>query len=345
MDKQHAYRKIENDLKNEELRSVVLLFGKEQYLVKWAIDSIVNKYVDDTCRAFDFFEINSEQATLSSIVESCETLSMFSEKRVVLLSDFALISGDKLKNISEDDEKKLIEYIKQVPDTCILIIASENADKRKKLFKEIAACGMAYEFGTLDERTLRGFIEKRFTASGKKIRSSVIDEFINHSGYFHKEAEYTLFNLVNEIKKITAHTSSDEVLLSDVLEVLSGDVESNVFAMIDAAARNKKEEAFRMLYNVLGSGGNIFQVLALLASQFEIMLEVKEMREEGKNLAQMQSILNIHEFRIKKAISVCDAYSVSQLKDILQRIYQVERNIKTGLMEQTLAFEVMLSQI
>jgi DNA polymerase-3 subunit delta len=345
MEKQHAYRKIEHDLKNEELKNVVLLFGKEQYLVKWAVDSIVKKYVNDECKAFDFFEISSEQAMLSNIVESCETLSMFSEKRVVLLSDFALISGDKLKNIPDDDEKRLIEYLKEIPGTCILIITSESADKRKKLYKEIASCGNAYEFETLDERSLKGFVEKRFTALGKRIRTSVVDEFINHSGYFHKEADYTLYNLVNEIKKISAHASGDEILLSDVLAVVSGDIETNIFAMIDAASRNKKDEAFQMLYNILGSGGNIFQVLALMASQFEIMLEVKEMREEGKNLAQMQSVLNIHEFRIKKAMSVCNAYSVSQLKDILQRIYQVERNIKTGLMEQTLAFEVMLSQI
>jgi len=345
MGKQHAYREIENDLKSEELKNVVLLFGKEQYLVKWAVDSILKKYINDECKAFDFFEIHSEHATLSKIVESCETLSLFSEKRVVLLSDFILISGEKLKNISDDDEKKLVEYMKEVPDTCILIIASENADKRKKLYKEISSCGGVYEFESLDERSLRGFVEKRFALTGKKIRASVMDEFINHSGYFHKEADYTLYNLANEINKIAAHSNDEEVLLSDVLAVVSGDIETNVFAMIDAASRNKKDEAFRMLYNVLGSGGNIFQILALLASQFEIMLEVKEMREEGKSIAQMQSILNIHEFRIKKAMSVCDAYSVSQLKDILQRIYQVEKNIKTGLMEQTLAFEVMLSQI
>jgi DNA polymerase-3 subunit delta len=345
VEKQHAYKKIESDLKGEEFKNVVLLFGKEQYLVKWATDRILGKYTNEECRTFDFFEIDSEKVTFPLIVEACETLSLFSEKRVVYLSDFALISGGKLKNITEDDEKKLIEYIKEVPSTCILIIASETADKRKKLYKEIASCGNVYEFGPLDERSLKSFVEKRFASSGKRIRASVVDEFINHSGYFHKEADYTLHNIVNEVNKISAHAIGDEILLSDVLEVVSGDIEANIFAMIDAASRNKKDEAFRMLYNILGTGGNIFHALALLASQFEIILEVKEMREEGKLIAQMQSILNIHEFRIKKAISVCDAYSVDELKDILQRIYQVERNIKTGLMEQTLAFEVMLSQI
>jgi len=345
MEKQHAYKKIEKDLKDGNIKNVILLYGKEQYLVKWSVNIILKKYINDEYRAFDFFEIDPEKATVDHIIESCETLSMFSEKRVVYLPDFALVSGGKLKGIPDADEKQLAEYIKEVPDTCIFIITAETADKRKKLYKEIVSHGNVYDFGPLDERSLRSFVEKRFTLSGKKIKASVLDEFVRYSGYFHKETDYTLYNLVNEVKKIAAHAGGDEILLSDVLEVASVDMETNIFAMIDAASRNKKDEAFRLLYNLLGSGGNVFQVLSLLASQFEIILEVKEMKEEGKLLSQMQSILNIHEFRIKKAASVTDAYSVSRLKDILKNIYQVEKNIKTGLMDQVLALEVMLSEI
>jgi len=345
MEKQHAYKKIEKDLKNEELKNVILLYGKEQYLVKWSVDIILKKFINDECMAFDFFEIDPEKVTASHIIESCETLSLFSEKRVVHLPDFALISGGKLKNISEADEKQLTDYIKEVPDTCILIITAETADKRRKLYKEMVSCGSVYDFGPLDERSLRGFIEKRFALSGKKIKASVLDELVKLSGYFHKETDYTLYHLVNEVKKVAAHASGDEILLSDVLAVISGDLETNIFGMIDAVSGNKKDEAFRLLYNLLDSGGNVFQVLSLLASQFETILEVKEMKEDGKLFAQMQSILNIHEFRIKKAASASDAYSISRLKEILKKIYQVEKNIKTGLLDPVLALEVMLSEI
>ena len=345
MKNQHAYQKIEQDLKSGDMKNVALLYGKEQYLVKWSAEAILKKYTSGECREFDFFEIDPEKTTVARIVESCETLSMLSEKRVVYLPDFALLSGGKLKNIPEADEKQLAGYIKEVPDTCVLIITAETIDKRKKLYKEIASHGSAYDFGPLDERGLKSFISKRFALLEKTIKPSVLDELIKRSGYFHKETDCTLYNLVNEVKKIAAHSGGDEILLADALEVISGDIETNIFAMIDAASRDKKDEAFRLLYNLLGSGGNVFQALSLLASQFETILEVKEMRGEGKTLGEIQRISGIHEFRIKMAAPVADAYSVYRLKDILSKVYQVEKNIKTGLMDQVLAFEVMLSEI
>jgi len=345
MEKLHAYKKFDKDLKDGDFKNVFLFYGKEQYLAKLCVNMIAKKYVSDECRAFDFFEMDSEKVTFSDIEESCETLSMFSEKRVVVLPDFPLISGGKSKNIQEADEKELIEYIKKIPESCILVITSESVDKRKKLYKEIVASGNVYDFAPLDERNLKTFVEKRFNIEGKKIKASVLNKFIRQSGYFHKESDYTLYNLLNEVKKISAHAEGDEVMLSDVLEVVSGDIESNIFGMIEAAGRNKKDEAFRLLYNILGSGGSVFHVLALLASQFEIMLSVKEMSEERKTLSQMQSTLGIHEYRIKKASEVINLYSEDRLKDILASIYQVDRNVRTGIMEQVLALEVMLSEI
>ena len=345
MEKQHAYKTFEKDIKDGSIKNVLLFYGKEQYLVKWALNVALKKYINDDYKAFDFFEIEPEKAALNLIIENCETLSMFSEKRVVYMPDFALISGGKLKNIPESDEKLLAEYIKNIPETCLLVITAESADKRKKLFKEIAQNGNVYEFEPLDERALVSFVEKRFAQLGKKARPSVISEFIQRSGYFHKESDYTLYNLENEVKKIAAHCDGEEITTADVIEVISGDAETNIFAMIDAVGRGRKDEAFRLLYNLLASDGSVFQILALLSSQFEMMLEVKEMKAEGIMRERMQSILNVHEYRIKKAAAAAELYSIRRLRNILKKIYQVEINIKTGLMDQFLALEVMISEV
>jgi len=332
MEKEHSYKKFEKDLKADNIKNVLLLYGKEQYLVKWAVGGILKKYVKDECRAFDYCEMDPEKATADDIIANCETLSLFSDKRVVYLPGLA------------GDDKTLTEYLRKVPDTCLLVITSEKVDKRLKFYKEIAATGGAYDFEPLDERTLKAFVEKRFTILGKKIKPAVTSEFINRSGYFLKETDYTLFNLENEIKKIAAHCDGDEIMISDVLEVLSGDVETYVFSLIDAVRRSNNEEAFRLLHNLISSGVSVFSIQALLASQFETILEVKELKEEGKTFAQMQSILGIHEFRIKIAAGAADSYSKTKLRDILKKIYQVEKDIKSGVMEPVLALEVLISQ-
>ena len=345
MEKPHAYKIFEKDLKDGSIKNVLLLYGKEQYLVKWSFDAAVKKYVSADCKAFDFFEMDSEKATVDGIVENCETLSMFSEKRVVSLPGFSLISGEKHKNITESDEKLLAEYIKNVPDTCLLVITSESADKRRKLYKEIALCGSAYDFGPLDEYTLKSFVEKRFAQRGKSIKASAVGEFIRRSGYFNRDSDYTLFNVENEIEKIAAHCDGAEIQIADIVQVIAGDIETNIFAMADAAGRNRKGEVFRLLHNLLGAEENVFHILALLASQFEMMLEVKEMKAEGKTRAAMQRILNVQEFRIKKAASAAELYDISRLRDALKKIYQVEVNIKSGFMDNTLALEILLSEI
>jgi DNA polymerase-3 subunit delta len=345
MDKQHAYKKFENDLKDDSIKNALLLYGKEQYLVKWAVETLSKKYVSDDHRAFDFYEVDHEKATVDAIVENCETLSMFSGKRIVYIPDFTLFSESKHKSIKEADEKLLAEYIKNVPDTCLLIMTSDSADKRKKIFKEIAMYGGVYDFEALDERALKNCVEKRFSKYGKKIRTSVVAEFVEQSGYFHKDSGYTLFNIENEIKKIAAHCDGGEVSVADVIEVISGDIENNLFAMIDAVGRNKKDESYRLLVNLLGSDGSVFHILALLVSQFELMLEVKEMKGEGKSSAEIQRVLNVNEYRIKKAASVAGLYSIARIRDILKKLFQVEINIKTGLMDQNLALEVMISEV
>ncbi|MCR5481544.1 MAG: DNA polymerase III subunit delta [Clostridia bacterium] len=343
--KPHAFQTIAKDLKEDRIGNPVLLYGKEQYLVQWACGEIVNKYVNPACAALDYTELEGSETTVDEIIETCETLTMFSEKRVVSVRNFPPLEGGRMKNFGENEEKKLAEYIKNLPPSCILIFRGEKTDRRLKLTKACEASGAYYDFGPLDEPQLRGLIIKRFNAYEKAIRQNVIEELILNTGYYHKETNYTLFNLENDIKKIVAHAQGNEVTLSDVLTTVSGNLETNVFGMVDAISRNRKDEAYRLLFNLVNAGENFFMILGSIVSQFEIILEVKELRHEGKNLSQMSSILNVHEFRIKKAMGFAERYSVENLRKILKAAYSVDRNLKQGLLEKDLCLEMFIASL
>ena len=293
----------------------------------------------------DFSRLDGTSVTLDQIKGSCETLPFLSEKRVVLLSDFKPIDGGKSKNIDESDEKQLGEYFKTFPEYCMLIITSERADKRKKLYKSIAECGGVYEFGELDEKSLKSYIEKRFKEAGKTARPSVVAQLIEASGYFDKDTDYTLYNLENDIKKTVAYSDGSEIGMDAVENTVSGNLDTDVFAMIDSVSRDRKEDAFQLLHNLLTSGEKEYRLLALLCSHFEIILSVKEMREEGRSFAEMKELLGIHEFRIKKASFFAEKYTLSHLRKVLQKTYEIDKNIKTGLLEAPLALELFISEI
>lgn len=347
--KEHAFQTIGKDLKADNIPSLVLLCGEEQYLVHWTADLLIDKYVNKACESLDLTRLEPENLTISAIRESCETLSMMSTRRVVLIPEFPPALGQRLKGFSENDEKELLEYFKDIPDTCLLIITAGMPDpknkKKSKLQTAAGKLGRVYEFGPLSGAQLRSFIVKRLKASGKICRNSVIDMLIEDSGYGNKEIDYNLYNLENDIKKVIAHSSGDEILSSDVALTISTNLETNVFAMLDAISRNRKDEAYRLLHNLLVSGEGVYRLLALISSQLELILEVKEMREEGMNLSQIQKNLGIHEFRIKKAMGVTEKYTTDGLKRILSKAYEIDGNIKTGLLDQTLALEFFVAEI
>ncbi|HVI41337.1 MAG TPA: DNA polymerase III subunit delta, partial [Anaerovoracaceae bacterium] len=310
-----------------------------------AIDTLVQKYVNEVTREMDFSRIDGASVTFDQIRNDCETLPFLSERRVVLISDFKLIEGGKTKGFDDEEEKLLADYLKNLPENCMLILTSQGADKRKKLFKAISESGGVYEFGELDEKSLKSYIEKRFKEAGKTARPAVVAELIAASGYYDKDTDYTLYNLENDIRKAIAYNEGVEIGMDAVENSISGNLDTNVFAMIDSLGRDRKDEAYQMLHNLLVSGEQVYKLLALLCSHFEIILSVKEMKEEGKSFSEMKDILGIHEFRIKKAASFAERYTVSHLRKILRETYEIDKNIKTGLLESSLALELFIAEI
>ena len=149
----------------------------------------------------------------------------------------------------------------------------------------------------------------------------------------------------SKIKKIVAYNENPEVTWDSICNTVSGNVDTNVFNMIDATSRNKKDEAFQLLHNLLFFGEKEYKILALICSQFEIILSVKEMKEDGYSLGQMKEILGVHEFRIKKAAAFADRYSIPRLYKILQKAYEIDKNIRSGSLESSLALEMFIAEI
>ena len=342
---EHAFKRIARDVKAGDVPPVVVLCGKEQYLTSWGTELITDRFVNPATKALDFTHFSDDTVSVDGIIEACETLSMFSERRVTAVSGFAPLEGAKLKGFSEDDEARLVEYIKNIPDGAVLIFTCGVPDKRRKLFKACSEAGRIYEFDTLSESDLTNFIIKRIKLAGKTCKTTVINELISNSGYYNKETDYTLYNLENDLKKIMAYSEGEEITVQDVLSVISGSLETYIFALIDSISAGKKGEAYKLLYNILQSGESIYRVLSMIVSQYEFILEVKELREAGLGKDEIVKTLAAHEFRVRKALGFADKYSVPALRSILIAAYNTDKNIKSGLITQDLALEMLIASI
>ncbi len=333
---EHAFKKIGRDIKEGRIGSLVLLYGKEQYLVSWAEKLLVSTYVNPDIKQIDYTAFDAATSELYEITNACETIAMLSEKRVV-----SVAFGPKSKLKAED----ILNEADNLPHETLLILVFEKETLDKEIAEAAKDKAILYDFTSLDNSSLRSFIGKRLKAAGKTISNAALKEFIETSGYFHKESDYTLYNLENELKKIAAHCVNDEISIEDVNEVTDGNIEKNIFKLVDAVSRNRKDEAYRMLHNIL-SGGERFQIiLYMIVSQLEIILSVKELREKSMNISQINKALKVHEYRIKKAIPVADRYSIKELKHILVKAYEIDNSYKSGIIGERLALELFIAEM
>ena len=72
-----------------------------------------------------------------------------------------------------------------------------------------------------------------------------------------------------------------------------------VFNLLDSIAAGRKDRALAQLHNILSDGGDEFQLIGSIVSQFELMYCTKQMLDDGMQVREIASKLKANEYRIK----------------------------------------------
>ncbi len=362
MGKNYDYKRIIEDIKNNDIPSAVLLFGAEQFHVEWATAMLIEKFVNPITKELDISTFN-EKPSVEELINACETLTMFSKRRIVVVSNSGFFKGKQKDDSNESSEgnnqinevektsksgneaELLCKYLTNVPPSTLLIFKEEEVDKKLKTYKAIKKYGRDYDFETLDAEEIKRFIRNRIKKVGKEIRAEIVDLIYDLSGYMHTNSDYNLYNLENDLIKITSHSEGVEITALDVTSTLEGDMDTFVFSLVEAMGSGRKGEALNLFSNIIDGGAKFFGILGLLIAQYELMLDVKELLEKERTLPTIEKLLKVNGYRLRKALPTIQKYSSRDLRELLLKLFAMERNIKSGLIEQNLALEMFIGEL
>ncbi|GEM_PF-977895 len=367
----HAYEQLTEDMKTGDIPAVVVLRGKEEYLVDFYAKRLIDRFVTKESSVMDLTTFERDKATVSDIIGSLETMPFLSERKVVYLPEFFDERGRMPKVIekSPNEKKALAEQLEKTdPATALLIMTAANPEdykadrilKDSEVYKTVSrqgrkGIGRVYDFGPLNRRQLSGFIEKRLRAAGKQYRQGIVSSIIRETDYENRYNDYGLYELDNDLQKIIAYCGGSQVITDkDVAEVIGTNPEKNIFRMVEALAANRKDEALKLLHNLLQDGASEMAILGMITEQLEIMLTACEMKDDGVSLAEIQKILaggylgrnkRIQDFRTKKALESGNRMGIAGIRRALAGAYRVEKDIKNGLMPGRLALEFFIGSL
>ena len=330
---------------------LILLCGKEDFLVDWSKDYLKQGLLNPVTASLDCSVFSEEAIDLSSIILACDTPPMMSTRKLVIVEDPDIFSAQAPRDMNATEVQSLIDYLPSIPDSTMLVFTSKKPNKTKAIYKAISKSGIIYDFTSLDDGTLGGWMAKRFSAAGKTASRTDMVNFAKICGYGDTERDYTLYNLENDLKLIFSLYDKEELKLMDMLDAVQGQDEVNSFKLLDSAFSGDKGKALEILHASIDSQipskemGVVLSFLGLLISQIEIMVEGTERAEEGQSSYDIVKAMGVNEYRYRKAMASCRGKRSSELRRTLNRAFEIEKNMKSGNMDGRLGLELFIAEI
>ena len=326
-----------------------ILLGQDDFSLRQALDEIKRGLGDQSLLATNTVTLEGQKVTTEELRAVCETVPFLAEKRLVIINGLLERFGPRTKPSrkkkstgganQQNDPKWLAAGISQIPDSTVLVLVDGGIRSDNPLFKELSGKAEVRSFPLLSEPKLRQWIQRRVAEKGGSISSQAVDLLARLVGS-------NLWVMASEIDKLILFASGRPIEEEDVKAVVSCAQEANVFAMVDAILELKAGVAEQLLQQLLQRGAASAYLLAMLSRQVQRIVQAKELKNQRKPKAEIQSRLGLTlEFALRKTLEQADKYSWERLKDVYNKLLEADLAIKTGKYEDELALNILIAEL
>ncbi|HHY72948.1 MAG TPA: DNA polymerase III subunit delta [Bacillus bacterium] len=332
---------IHKKVKKRQIAPLYLLYGQEEFLLDETIKLIINTVLAPEEKEFNLSVFDMNEVTIDVALEDAETLPFIGEKRVVLIKDPIFLTGQKEKNKIDHDLKRLEEYLESPsPDSVVIFTGHyDKVDERKKLVKLLKKNGEVFQASFMDDKAINAWIKNRVTAENMDIDDEAIELLLRLVGP-------KLLLLANEIEKLMLYVGKDgKINQPAIRNLVPRTLEQNVFSLVDMIVKRKTEEALLFYYDLLEQKEEPIKILSLVAAQFRLIYQVKELYKRGYGQNQTATYLKVHPFRVKLAGEQATRFSEAELQKIIANLAEIDYKMKTGKMDKKLLLELFILQL
>lgn len=293
-----------------------ILYGENGVMLDNFIEELMkSKDISDKI-VYDYNESN-----IKDVIEECSYNDLFGSKKMVVLDNSVFLTS---KGSLED--KAFDSYISSPNENTVLVfkVICEKLDERKKLVKDLKSKSIVKEFKDLDKTNINGYINSYFTNLGYKIEYNAVSEIISRIG----ETRRVLYS---ELEKLELYKIKDKhITIEDVKKVVTKYEEDNIFKLVDAVIQRDKKLIFNTYKKLVDDKEEPAVIISLLANNIMLILECSILTKEGMSSKDIASKLKEHPYRVSLAINNSYKVKKEELIDNLNKLAELDYQIKTG---------------
>ncbi len=332
----------------EEKPVVIILRGDDRQGIQQALQGMQARLGDPSIASLNLTRLEGRSASEEELRTATLAMPFLSERRLVILTN------PLARATNAQSRTRFINLLDALPDTTALVLVVEDHEKVKR--------------GEAEWETLTpGHWLVQWVGKSKgrgMIRDVALPRLEQMAGWIRKQAESLKGQFTPAAAAtLAAHTGNDTLLAKQEIEKLleyvnyarpveAEEVEMlvapggqvDIFSLVDAMANGDAAKALRSL-NKLLEEQDAFSLFGMVLRQFRLLLQTREVLDEGGGAERVASELRQPPFVAQKLSKQAGRFSMTALETIHHKLLEMDEAAKTGQMPLDLALQTFVASL
>ncbi len=260
--------------------------------------------------AYDAFETGPE-----AVVRACNSYSLFGEGPFVVVRNLDAWNAAQKAVIGD--------YLQNPASAADLVLLGRKLGAREKLLAAVKRSGEVHNFEQPTGRALVGWVVEHAKRLDLDLPEDVARGLI-------ERCSGDKMRLVSETEKLALYVGEGRATKQDVEALCPPDVQSNIFAFVDALAAGDRGEAIKLLEDLIGTGEPPLRVTYMVRRQFRLVGRARTLFERGASQGEVAKELKVPPFVARKLEEQASRLNDEDLERALELVLDLERGLKGG---------------
>ncbi len=287
--------------------------------------------VEKTRRGRESTSFDASEATPDAVVSACNSYTLFGE------GPFVVVKNLDAWNAAQ--KAVIVAYLENPAPEADLMLLGTKLGSRERL---LAAANKTGEVHTFDQPTGKALV--RWLVGHAKGLGLDLPEDV--AGGLIQRCSGDKQRLANEAEKLALYVSGRAATDVDVADLCPPDVQSNIFAFVDALAAGDREAALRLLRDLAATGEPPLRLTYMIRRQFRLVARAGALFERGASRGEVAKDLKVPPFVARKLEEQSRGLAGDELESALALVLDLERGLKgRSYLEEDLQVELAVLRL
>lgn len=288
------------------------------------------------------------QATPQELLAVCSTAPFLAPGRLVIAEGMlgrAEGQGGGRKRRADTNDgagawDPFLAFVPAMPETTHLVFLEGKLSVRNEVFQQLKPLAQERSFylppGRDWDPWATGWIRDRAKELHLQLDGAGIALLV-------ERVEPTLWALNAELVKLAVYAAGEPAGRKEVQALVTPSREQSIFPIVDAIVEGQPSKALKLIPQLdVRDEGPEFTFFMILR-QYRLLVQAASLLEQGSSAQAIQQTLGVrNEYAFKKMLQQARRYTMTQLREVYERLQEADLLVKRGLAEPETALDLLI---